>query len=234
MKRNINPLHTRDQDDSWTTFMDSPDASLAATWSADVITRENEPLAVDNKIRGSLPDTSDWNLLRSLLSDTSSDWNLLSDTSSDWNLLRNSISDTRLIWYRKYLYQEYLYREYESHQQTSEARLNEVRREAEEAYTLDNEIDQIPKTAYDDALVLLEEVFRAGIPMPEFSWAEDGSLSLTWFLKGGLATMGLYGDDIVIYSVFFEEKRQIEGICELSDTSILYGFLTILSNILSE
>ena len=44
--------------------------------------------------------------------------------------------------------------------------------------------------------------------------------------------MGIYGDNLVIYTVFFEEKRQIEGICELSDTPMLSGFLTTLSNIL--
>jgi hypothetical protein len=224
MRTNINaPLHIRDQDDFSAEFMGSPNASLASSYDTDAITRENKSLAVDNEIRSSLSDTlSDRNLL----------WNLLSDTSSDRNLLWNSISDARFILYQKYLYQENLDREYELHQQTSEVRLNEVCREAEEAYTLDNEIDQIPKTAYDDALVLLKRIFRAGIPMPEFSWAEDGSLSLTWFPREGIATMGIYGDNLVIYTAFFEEKRQIEGICELSDTPMLSGFLTTLSNIL--
>ena len=222
MRKHIdNSSHTGHQDNPLTRdFMDSPNASLKSNDNIDSIDSENNPLAVDNEMRGSL-------------SDTLSDRNLLpistSDTLSDRNLLWSWLFDASLNWY-----QEDLDREYESYQQTSKVRLNEVRREAEEAYTSDNTIDPIPKTAYNDALVLLEGVFRAGIPMPEFSWAEDGSLSLTWFLKGGLATMGLYGDNIVIYSVFFEEKRQAEGICELSDTPMLSGFLVILSNILSK
>ena len=216
-----NSSHTWHPDNSLTRdFMDSPNASLKSNDNIDSIDSENNPLAVDNEMRSSL-------------SDTLSDRNLLpistSDTLSDRNLLWSWLFDASLNWY-----QEDLDREYESYQQTSKVRLNEVRREAEEACTSDNTIDPIPKTAYNDALVLLGRVFRAGIPMPEFSWAEDGSLSLTWFLKGGLATMGLYGDNIVIYSVFFEEKRQAEGICELSDTPMLSGFLVILSNLLSK
>ena len=207
MRKHIDDsLHTWHQDNPLTEeFMGSPNASLQNNYNIDAINPEDNPLAVDNEMRGSP-----------------------SDTLSDRNL-RNWLFDASFNWH-----QGYLDWEYELYQQTSEVRLNEVRREAEEAHTSDNTIDPIPKTAYDDAFVLLGEVFRAGIPMPEFSWAEDGSLSFTWFLKGGLATMGLYGDNIVIYSAFFEEKRQAEGICELSDTPMLSGFLVILSNILSK
>ena len=157
MRSNIDDfLHTSYQDDPWAEFTESPNASLATAHGADVITRENKSLAVDNEIRSWLSDTpSDWTLLRSSLSDTLSDWTLLRSWLSDASL------DLYLDLYQEYLYREYLYREYESHQQTIEVRLNEVRREAEEVYTY--EIDQIPKTAYDDALVLLEEIFRAGI-----------------------------------------------------------------------
>ncbi len=112
-------------------------------------------------------------------------------------------------------------------------KLEEIRQEAEEAYTLDNEIDPVPESAYNDALFLLEEFFHFDVPTPDLSWAEDGSLSLGWYPGEGTATMGIYGDNLVIYTVFFEEKRQFEGICELSDTPMLSGFLTMLGNILS-
>ena len=44
--------------------------------------------------------------------------------------------------------------------------------------------------------------------------------------------MGIYGDNLVIYAAFFGEKRQVEGICTLSDKAMLAGFLHIggLSN----
>lgn len=106
--------------------------------------------------------------------------------------------------------------------------LYEIRQEAEEAFSLDSEIDPIPESAYDDAFLLLQIFFHLGIPLPDISWAEDGSLSLGWYPEEGIVTMGIYGDNLIIYTAFFEEKRQLEGICELSDTILLSGFLTIL------
>ena len=222
MRKHIdNSSHTWHQDNLLTEeFMDSPNPSSATPLNVGAITRRTNLPPMDNEVRDSLSDT---------LPDRDLFSSLTSDTLSYWNLVRSLLFEASLNWY-----QEDLDWEYKLYQQASEIRLNEVRREAEEAHTSDNTIDPIPKTAYDDAFVLLGEIFRAGIPMPEFSWAEDGSLSLTWFLKEGLATIGLYGDNIVIYSVFFEEKRQAEGICELSDTPMLSGFLVILSNILSK
>ena len=110
--------------------------------------------------------------------------------------------------------------------------LDEIRQEAEEAYALDNEIDPIPDSAYNDTLVLLEMLCNYKLPMPEISWAEDGSFSIGWYLDDGIITMGIYGDNLVIYTAFFEEKRQFEGICALSDTPMLSGFLKMLKNIL--
>ncbi len=110
--------------------------------------------------------------------------------------------------------------------------LDDIRKEAEHAYALDNEIDPIPDSAYDDVSVLLEFLCNYKIPMPEISWAEDGSLSVGWYPDEGMVTMGIYGDNLVIYNAYFEEKRQLEGICDLSDTPVLSGFLTTLTNIL--
>ncbi len=111
--------------------------------------------------------------------------------------------------------------------------LDETRQEAEEAYALDNEIDPIPDSAYNDTLVLLKMLCNYKLPMPEVSWAEDGSFSIRWHLDEGIITMGIYGDDLVIYNAFFKEKRQFEGICALSDTPMLSGFLTMLILILN-
>ena len=110
--------------------------------------------------------------------------------------------------------------------------LDTIRQEAEEAYALDNEIDPVSDSAYDDASVLLEILCNYKLPMPEVSWAEDGSLSVGWYPDNGMVTMGIYGDNLIIYNAFFEEKRQFEGICELSDSPVLSGFLTTLTNIL--
>ncbi len=114
----------------------------------------------------------------------------------------------------------------------AEQQLKEIRQEADEAYTLDDEIDPVPESAYDDVLFLLKAFFHFGIPMPDLSWAEDGSLTLGWYPEEGTITIGIYGDNLVIFTAFFKEKRQLEGICELSDTPMLAGFLTTLLNTL--
>ena len=110
--------------------------------------------------------------------------------------------------------------------------LEQIRQEAKEAWTLDNKIDPVPDSAYDDADLLLERLFLAEIPMPEIGWAEDGSLGFEWRPGDGIATMGIYGDNLVIYGAFFDDKRQVEGICALSDPAMLSGFLTTLLNLL--
>ena len=110
--------------------------------------------------------------------------------------------------------------------------LKKIRQEAAEAYTSDNEIDPVPDSAYDDAFDLLQILFERHIPTPDIGWAEDGSLGFEWRPEGGIATMGIYGDKLVIYGAFFEEKRQVEGICALSDTVMLSGFVKTLVNLL--
>ncbi len=110
--------------------------------------------------------------------------------------------------------------------------LEEIRLEAEKAYASDSDIDPILDSAYDDAHLLLQKLLQRNIPMPEIGWAEDGSLGFEWRPGNGIATMGLYGDNLVIYGAFFEDKRQVEGICALSDTAMLSGFLTTLLNLL--
>ena len=110
--------------------------------------------------------------------------------------------------------------------------LGEIRQEAEDAYASNNEIDPVPDSAYDDAFTLLETLCNYKLSMPEVSWAEDGSLSVGWYPDDGMVTMGIYGDNLVIYNAFFEEKRQFEGVCELSDKPVLSGFLTTLESIL--
>ena len=106
--------------------------------------------------------------------------------------------------------------------------LKEIRQDAEEAYASDNEIDPVPESAYDDAQRLLEILFRCNIPMADIGWAEDGSIGFEWRPEEGIATVGLYGDNLVIYGAFFDNKRQVEGVCALSDLTMLKGFLIML------
>ena len=106
--------------------------------------------------------------------------------------------------------------------------LQTVREEAEKAYALDNDIDPVPKSAYDDAQVLLKMLSDSNSPMPDIGWAEDGSLGFEWRPKDGIATMGIYGDSLIIYGAFFDNKNQVEGVCALSELTMLKGFLVML------
>lgn len=112
--------------------------------------------------------------------------------------------------------------------------LDEVRREAEEAYNLDSEINRIQEQSYTDIVSLVEKLLEIGVPIPEFGWAEDGSLSLTWGQKKGMASMGVYGDNLAIYSAYFSEEMQSSGVCELSNVQMLSGFATTLKSIISK
>lgn len=96
---------------------------------------------------------------------------------------------------------------------------------------LKDEIDDIPESAYRDASNLLKDINKLEVKEPELGWAEDRSLSLTWFFDSGSATIGLYGDNIAIFSIYLEEKRQIKGVCDMVYNPILYGFLDIVQSI---
>ena len=108
--------------------------------------------------------------------------------------------------------------------------LEETRQEAEEAYASDDQIDPVPNSAYDDARVLLK-ILQRNVPIPDIGWAEDGSLGFEWRPGNGIATMGVSGDNLVIYGAFFSNKCEFDGICSLSDTVLLEGFITTLRNL---
>ena len=120
---------------------------------------------------------------------------------------------------------------YLSRMNFAEQQLEEIRQEAEEAYRLDNGIDPVPKSAYEEAYwligFLMKQIYHE-IPMPDIMWSEDGAIGLEWRPGDGIATMSLCGDNHVIYGAFFNNKREVEGICSLSDTILLSGFLVTL------
>lgn len=108
--------------------------------------------------------------------------------------------------------------------------LEETRQEAEEAYASEDQIDPVPNSAYDDARMLLNILHR-NVPMPDIGWAEDGSIGFEWRPGDGIATMSIYGDNLVIFGAFFSDKREFDGICSLSDTVLQDGFVSTLRNL---
>ncbi len=106
--------------------------------------------------------------------------------------------------------------------------LAELYGKAEEDWTLDSEIDVIREATCNDALFLLEFLFNSGVPMPNINRTAHGSLSFNWYPEEGTATMELCGDGLVVYNAFFDEDRQDEGACVLTDIAALDELLGAL------
>ena len=108
--------------------------------------------------------------------------------------------------------------------------LKDIREEVEETCAVADDVRVVPESAYDETLSLLKGMLH-NTPMPDMMWLEDGGIGLEWRPGNGIATMSLYGDGHVIYGAFFNNKREISGICALSDPAFLPGFLTTLSRL---
>ena len=121
---------------------------------------------------------------------------------------------------------------YVEFQQSYMGILNEVKHEAEQARSLDSDIEKIKNEAYDEFAVVMAEIYDAGVSMPEVTWNEDGSLDIGWPLKtGGTSTILVYGDDHVIYNTYLGADNYVESICKISDGLLLPKLIGILSNI---
>ena len=105
--------------------------------------------------------------------------------------------------------------------------LEDIREEVEETCAAADNVRAVPESAYKETLCLLKQL-QHDLPLPDMMWAEDGGIGLEWRPGSGIATMSLYGDNLVIYGAFFNDKREVNGICSLSDTILLEGFITTL------
>ena len=112
--------------------------------------------------------------------------------------------------------------------------LDEIRQETEEACAMDNGIDPVPDSAYQDAYLLLEILYGYDIPMADTGWLVDGGIGLEWRPGDGIATMSLYGDGLVVYGASLGNERRVKGTCSLSDPILLPNFLKTLSEAFEE
>ena len=108
--------------------------------------------------------------------------------------------------------------------------LDEIRKEVEETCAVAEDVYRVPKSAYEEAFSLLEQMPR-DIPMPDMMWLEDGGIGLEWRPVDGIATMSLYGDGLVVYGAFSTKNREISGVCPCADAAFLPGFLTTLARL---
>ena len=95
----------------------------------------------------------------------------------------------------------------------------------------DSEFFPAPELVFNDALFLLEMFHHSGIPTPDIHWSEDSSLRLTWHPEDGTATLGIYGDGLVIYSATRDDEHPEELSFTLTDTACLQDCLTKINRL---
>ncbi len=109
-----------------------------------------------------------------------------------------------------------------------QSELDAIREEVKETCAVTTDVIPAPEQAYKNVLSLMKQM-PDDIPIPDMMWLEDGGIGLEWRPREGIATISLYGDENVIYGIFFSEKCETSGICALSNYTLLHGFLTTLS-----
>ena len=118
-----------------------------------------------------------------------------------------------------------------SFRQSVQQELANLHKEVTPLSAEDTEFYPAPELVYNDALFLLEMLYHSGIPTPDLRWSEEGSLNLTWHLEDGVATLGIYGNGLVIYNVTRDDERPDEVSFTLTDTASLQDCLTKLNRL---
>lgn len=118
----------------------------------------------------------------------------------------------------------------------AEEQLREVYQEVMEACALDNEIDPVPDSAYNDAFQLLQLLDDHNIPMPDIGWLMDGGIGFEWRSTNvrGIGTMSIYGDNKVIYGASLGNGHRDKGICDFTDLVEFVRFLPMLKDVCSQ
>ena len=110
--------------------------------------------------------------------------------------------------------------------------LDDIRQEVEKACTLDNEIDSVPDSAYDDTYDLLEILFDNNVTMPDICWLMDGGIGFEWRSQDNkrIGIMSIYGNNQVVYGASLGSRRRVKGTCVLNDSVLPVNFLPILKD----
>ncbi len=123
-------------------------------------------------------------------------------------------------------------RNYVEFRQKYRSILDQVKHEAEQARLLDSDIIEIKNEVYDDSALVMEEVYKQNVPIPEADRNEDGTVELTWFLKTrGTSTIVLLGDNHVVYNAYLGPDNYVRSVCKIRDGLLLPKLIGILSNI---
>lgn len=106
--------------------------------------------------------------------------------------------------------------------------LQKVRDEVAEAYILDNQINLVPDSAYENADQLIDNLLNWSIPISDIGWLIDGGIGFEWWSRDSKAigTISIYGDNKVVYGISGSIKTK--GTCLLSNFDSLNEFRTKL------
>ena len=96
-----------------------------------------------------------------------------------------------------------------------ETALQEVRAEAEAERKLDQELDAIPETAYEDVNRFLEIIGKR-MPRPDIMPLDNGEICLEWREEQKIFTVSFGGDGHIVFAGIFSEETQARGILTFS------------------
>lgn len=93
--------------------------------------------------------------------------------------------------------------------------LQKVRAEAEEERRLDQELDAIPETAYEDVERFLKTVNKF-VPLPDIMPLDNGEICLEWREGQKIFTLSFGGDGHIVFAGIFGAGNQARGILTFS------------------
>ena len=96
-----------------------------------------------------------------------------------------------------------------------EQALQKVRAEAEEERRLDQELDAIPETAYEDVDRFLKTVNKF-VPLPDIMPLDNGEICLEWRAGQKIFTLSFGGDGHIVFAGIFGAAHQACGILTFS------------------
>ena len=96
-----------------------------------------------------------------------------------------------------------------------EQALQKVRAEAEEERRLDQELDAIPETAYEDVDRFLKTVNKF-VPLPDIMPLDNGEICLEWREGQKIFTLSFGGDGHIVFAGIFGARNQARGILTFS------------------
>ena len=96
-----------------------------------------------------------------------------------------------------------------------EQALQKIRAEAEAERRLDQELDALPETAYEDVRRFFRIIGRR-LPRPDIMPLDNGDIGLEWREAQKIFTLSFGGDGHIVFAGIFSEENRARGILTFS------------------